>query len=110
MNNQKVYDLLPQGEDNAISSNVLAQMVGASSVRELQHRVATEREAGALILSTCKGGYYRPQDGAVGQAEISRFVATLRNRALNTLRALKAARAALSQAEGQITLDELEGL
>lgn len=107
---QVIFDLLPLGEANAISSKALAQMVGATSVRDLQLRVAAEREAGALILSTCKGGYFRPQDGAAGQAEISRFVATLRNRALNTLRALRAAKAALSRAEGQIALDELEGL
>lgn len=107
---QDIFALLPTGEDNAISSKMLARMVGATSVRELQHRVAAERESGALILSTCKGGYFKPQDGAEGQAEISRFVATLRNRALNTLRALKAAKVALAQAEGQITLDELEGL
>lgn len=107
---QDIFDLLPTGEDNAISSKMLARMVGATSVRELQHRVAAERESGALILSTCKGGYFKPQDGVEGQAEISRFVATLRNRALNTLRALKAAKAALAKAEGQITLDELEGL
>lgn len=108
--NQVIFDLLPQGEANAVSSKELAQMVGAASVRELQHRVAAERGAGALILSTCKGGYFRPQDGEVGQAEISHFVATLRSRALNTLKALRAAKEALSKAEGQITLDELEGL
>lgn len=107
---QDIFAMLPQGEANAVSSKALAKMVGATSVRELQHRVASEREAGALILSTCKGGYFRPQAGEAGQAEISRFVATLRSRALNTLRALRTAKAALAQAEGQITLDGLEGL
>lgn len=109
---QDIFNLLPTGEGNAISSKMLARMVGATSVRELQHRVAAERGSGALILSTCRngGGYYRPSDGPEGQAEISHFVATLRSRALNTLKALRAAKAALAKAEGQITLDELEGL
>lgn len=107
---QDIFAMLPQGELNAISSKELARMIGATSVRELQHRVAAERESGALILSTCKGGYFRPQDGEAGQAEISHFIATLRSRALNTLKALRAAKAALAQAKGQITLDELEGL
>lgn len=109
---QEIFCLLPMGEANAISSKTLAKMAGYKSVRDLQHGVAAERDSGALILSTCRngGGYYRPSDGPEGQAEISHFVATLRSRALNTLKALRAAKAALAKAEGQITLDELEGL
>lgn len=107
-NGQSIYDLLPQGETNAVASKVLANMVGATSVRDLQHMVAAERKSGALILSTCKGGYYRPQDGAAGQAEIARFIQTLRARALNTLRAIKATRKALEGVEGQLDLDDLE--
>lgn len=107
---QDIFTILPFGEDNAISSKALAQMVGATSVRDLQHRVAIEREAGALILSTCKGGYYKPSAGEQGQREIARFIQTLRARALNTLRAIKAARKALEGVEGQLNLDDLEGL
>ena len=61
-----------------MASKVLADLVGASSVRDLQHMVAFERERGALILSTCKGGYYRPADGEQGQREIAAF--SLRSR------------------------------
>lgn len=65
---QTIFDLLPQGEQNAISSKSLAEIVGAPSVRELQSRVAVERENGALILSTCRGGggYFRPSPGNEG--------------------------------------------
>lgn len=107
---QTVFDLLPCGENNAVSSKELAKMVGATSVRELQSMIASERDSGSLILSSCKGGYFRPQDGAAGQAEISRFIGTLRSRALNTLAAIRAARKALEGVAGQFTLDELEGL
>ena len=105
---QDIFPILPFGEENAISSKVLAQMVGASSVRELQHRVATEREHGALILSSCRngGGYYRPSDGPEGKREIAAFIQTLQARALNTLVAIRAARKALEAVEGQLNLDD----
>lgn len=109
---QGLESLLLQGEENAISSSDLVSMTGVKSIRELQLIIAQEREAGALILSTCRGGggYFLPSDGEVGKREIAAFVATLRARALNTLRALKTAREALESLEGQVTLDDLEGV
>lgn len=108
---QTIFSVLPIGEANAISSKELAALVGAASVRDLQNRIAQEREAGALILSTCRhgGGYFKPSKGPDGQAEIAAFIATLRARALNTLRALRAAKAAVSASDlaGQIDMDEL---
>lgn len=111
-NGQAIFDLLPQGEENAIRTSELVRLTGYRSARDLQNKIAAEREQGHIILSSCRngGGYYLPSDGPEGQAEISHFVATLRSRALNTLKALRAAKAALAKAEGQITLDELEGL
>ena len=105
--NQGIYDLLPQGEKNAVASKALADMIGVRSVRELQHRVATERAQGALILSTCKGGYFRPSEGVRGQEEIARFVATVRARALNSLKILQGAKMALSGLDGQVEMDDL---
>lgn len=107
-----VESLLLQGEGNALPSNELVRLTGFRSVRELQNEIAREREAGALILSTCRGGggYFLPSPGEAGQREISAFVATLRARAINTLRALKAAREALESLEGQVSLDDLEGV
>lgn len=105
-----IESLLLQGEENAISSSDLVNLSGVKSVRELQLIIAQEREAGALILSSCRGGggYFLPSDGEVGKREIAAFVATLRARALNTLRALKTAREALESLEGQVALDDLE--
>lgn len=106
---QSIFELLPQGEQNAIPAATLAAIVGAASVRDLQIRIARERDNGNLILSSCKngGGYFRPSDGADGEAEIASFVRTLRARALNTLRALRAAKAALERSElsGQLEFD-----
>lgn len=107
-----VESLLLHGEENAFPSSQLVRLTGFRSVRELQNEIAREREAGALILSTCRGGggYFLPSDGEVGKHEIATFVATLRARALNTLRALKTAREALESLEGQVVLDDLEGV
>ena len=107
-----IETLLLQGEQNAISSSELVNLTGFKSFRELQNEIAREREAGALILSTCRGGggYFLPSDGEAGKREIASFVATLRARALNTLKALAAAREALEGLDGQVSLDDLEGV
>ena len=107
---ESVFSLLPQGEGNAIRAAELTRLCGFKTTRELQHAIAHEREAGALILSTCRsgGGYYRPSDGAEGKREISAFVSTLASRAINTLRALKAARRELKTVDGQLTFDQIE--
>lgn len=105
-----VFSVLPQGEGNAIRAAELTRLLGLKTKRELQHAIAIEREAGALILSTCRGGggYYRPSDGEAGKREISAFVSTIASRAINTLRALKAARRELKTVDGQITFDQIE--
>lgn len=99
----KVYDILPEGEENAISTVDLVRLRGFKSARELQLVIAFERSSGALILSACQngGGYFRPSPGEKGRREIAAFEHTLRLRALNTLRVLQAARAALGDIDGQ---------
>lgn len=62
-----IWELLPQGEEDAISTRMLVYMIGFRSARDLQFQVAREREAGKLILSTSKGGYFIPQDGDQGR-------------------------------------------
>ena len=108
---QGIFEILPIGEGNAISSKSLAGLVGAASVRELQSMIAQEREDGALILSTCRGGggYFRPSPGNEGRAEIEKYIRTLRMRALNTLRVLRSAKAAVARSEivGQVDMDDL---
>lgn len=105
-----VESLLPQGEKKALASRKLVKLTGFRSVRELQAEIAREREAGALILSTCRngGGYFIPSDGIEGVHEMSEFVATLRARAFHTLRSLKTVREVLQHIDGQLGLDDLE--
>lgn len=102
--------LLPRGEQNAISSTELVRLAGVRSARELQNQIAREREAGSVILSTCRGvgGYFRPAPGEAGKQEIAAFVSTLASRAIGTLRALKSAKRELKTLDGQITFDQIE--
>ena len=90
-----------QGERNAVSSRELLKWTGLKTNRDLQIVIAKERAEGKLILSTCRngGGYFAPSDGALGMAEIRSFIATLNNRAVNTQKALTAARKALGDGD-----------
>lgn len=101
-----VSDFLRHGQASAISTAELVKLTGATSARDLQMKIAAEREQGHLILSSCRkgGGYFLPAEGAEGREEISRFVATLQARAIHTLRALRDAKRALEVLDGQENL------
>ena len=92
-----IASLLPFGEENAVTTGQLVKMTGCKSARELQQYIARERDLGAVICSGSGRGYWRPKD----RQELQRFVKTMRNRALNTLKATKSARSALKVPEGQ---------
>ena len=89
--------LLPIGKKNAIPSRVLVELVGCGSVRELQHLIAVERKAGAVICSSTTGGYFLPAN----HRETAEFCKALENRAKNTFIAIQSARRALEIPEGQ---------
>lgn len=93
-----VMDFLQTGKENAISAHNLCTYLGFESARELQHEIARERKAGAVILSTCQngGGYFLPEN----DREVRQFIRTLENRAKNTFAALRSARGFLRQQEG----------
>ena len=93
--------LLPQGVQNAITTADLVQLTGYSTARQLQKEIETERNHGALILSSSTGGYYLPSDGPAGKREIKDFINTLNSRAVSTLRTLRAARQALDEMESR---------
>lgn len=89
--------MLPVGKENAITTQDLVKLSGCGSARELQQRIAYEREQGAIICSGSGRGYWRPKD----RKEIQEFVHTMNARALNTLKAVKSAKRALKVPEGQ---------
>lgn len=102
----EIESLLPRGMENAVPSKTLAMWAGCRSTRQLQKLIEAERAQGAMILSASTGGYFRPAPGPAGRAEIMAYDQTLRARALNTLKTLKAVRRALHELEGQ---EEIEG-
>lgn len=106
----KIMDVLPEGKNNAISTEALTRMLQLRSKRELQKLIERERKAGALILSSTTGGYYTSHN----RAEVQEFCRTLESRAKHTFLAMRAARrflreTAISQveADGQISMESL---
>lgn len=98
----RISEYLPTGKQNAIPSKALADMLGFDTVRELQKAIERERQAGAVILSTCTegGGYFLPAN----ETEIREFIRTLSNRAKNTRRSMESALDALDGMTGQMRL------
>lgn len=92
-----IYDLIPIGAAHAISRRELAALTGLSD-RQLRCRIAQERKAGALILSTTEGGggYYR----AASADELRRYVLSMRSRSRETLAVIRAAEQAVEQIGG----------
>jgi len=105
----KIFNLLPVGEENAISLKQLSAQTGLPE-RALRAQIVAELEDGSPCLSSCKphGGYYRPSEGEKGLREMQRFYYQERSRASSTFRKLKAIRRTLSQCAGQIGLEPLE--
>lgn len=94
-----IYDLLPEGQQNAISRRELIALTGMSD-RALRKAIADERRAGALILSSVEygsSGYFRPSPGNAG--ELRRYIASMTSRGRETFAVLKAAKAALAKIE-----------
>ena len=96
-----IVDYLPSGEASAISWQELARALGlGNDKRSLQRAIAREREAGKVILSSHKGGYFLPGS----REEISKFVRTNEKKAKRTLKVLGSAKKVLKEIEGQTSL------
>lgn len=95
----RIYDILPEGQKNAISRRELMTLTGLSD-RALRLKIAAERRSGALILSSVEqgsSGYFRPEPGNAG--ELRRFIASMSHRGRETFAVLKATKAALAEIE-----------
>ncbi len=93
-----IYDLLPVGAENAISRRELSALTGIED-RQLRRQIASERRAGALILSSSEtnGGYYR----AASREELQRYVRSMQSRSKEILTVIRTAEEALAASEGQ---------
>ena len=96
-----IEGLLPVGKENAVTTQDLVKLSGCGSARELQQRIAYEREHGAIICSGSGRGYWRPKD----RQEIRQFVKTMDARAFNILKATRGAKKTLREPEGQQSMN-----
>ena len=83
-----------------ISGKDLLKLTGCSSIRDLQCRIAEEREQGAVICSGSQCGYWKPKN----RQEIKEFVHNMDARATNILKAVRSAKDVLKIPEGQQAL------
>lgn len=102
----KIYDIVPQGEENAIPAAEVCRILGVTP-RERRAIAARELNEGLLVLYTTEkpGGYFRPSDGEKGRQEISRFRARELSRLRSIGKKVKVASDALKECEGQTQLD-----
>lgn len=104
--NMKIYDIVPQGEENAIPAAEVCRILGVTP-RERRAIAARELNEGLLVLYTTErpGGYFRPSPGEKGRQEISRFRARELSRLRSIGKKVKVASDALKECEGQTQLD-----
>ena len=93
----KILSLLMEGEENAIPASDLVMLAGFRNERSLRLAIDRERE-NSLILASDKG-YFRPQPGDKGFAEIQAFVRRMDGRCASNRRVTKKARATLRELE-----------
>ncbi len=100
MENICLLEIIPVGEENAISRRELMRITGLSD-RELRRQIEMERREGALILSSTasnSGGYFRNTPGDA--VELRRFINSMSQRGKSTFAVLKEARKVLAELEG----------
>lgn len=95
--------ILPQGQQNAVPAAELAEILNFKDIRTMQMAIGEARREGQLICSSVKG-YFLPAD----DSEIEQYIATLKSRALSTLKTIKTANEYLKKDGSQLCFD-LEG-
>lgn len=101
-----VAQFLERGAENAKSTGELLQLLQCGSTRQLRQMVENERRNGVLILSSTAGGYFLPDTGQKGRAEIQRYLATMCARATAIIQAAAPARKALHILDGQMDMED----
>lgn len=102
----KIYDIVPQGEENAIPAAEVCRILGVTP-RERRAIAARELNEGLLVLYTTEkpGGYFKPSPGEKGRQEIQRFRARELARLRSFGKKIKVADDILRQCTGQTQLD-----
>ena len=102
----KIFDILPRGEENALPGSEIDRLLGITP-RERRAQASRELARGLMTLYTSEppGGYFRPDSGEKGRAEIKRFREREAARARAINEKVKAADAILRQCDGQTQLE-----
>lgn len=100
--NKTILGFIPEGKENAIPAQRLAEISGARSERCLRGDIAELRKAGEIICSS-PAGYYRPAT----RDEIRDFIERMESHAIGVFSAIASARKALQQMEGQTSIEDL---
>ena len=100
--NKTILGFIPEGKENAIPAQRLAEISGARSERCLRGDIAELRKAGEIICSS-PAGYYRPAT----RDEIRDFIERMESHAIGVFSAIASARKALQQMEGQTNIEDL---
>lgn len=103
----KLYDILPIGEENAVSGSEICRVLGVTP-RERRAIAARELNEGLLVLYTTErpGGYFKPDvNSQKGREEIRRFRARELARLRSFGKKVKVADDILKQCAGQTTID-----
>ena len=97
-----IFDLIPEGRDNAISKAALTKITGLKD-RDLRQVIHRERRAGHIIITDpTTAGYYRPTN----TDQSLRFIKSMRHRAAETLAVADATERALMEENGQESMED----
>ena len=98
-----IEEFIPYGRKNAVKRADLVNMIGLSD-RLVRKLIEDARQSGVIIINMQDGrGYYRPEK----REDLEYYIRQEEGRAKSIHRNLKAAKKALREIEGQLTLDEM---
>lgn len=94
----RIFSLLLEGEENALSAADLATLAGYKNQRSMRMAIDREREQGLLVLAS-EAGYFRPAAGSRGVMEVRRFIRRQDARATSNRKTTRKIREYLRSAE-----------
>lgn len=94
----RIFSLLLEGEENALSAADLAMLAGYKNQRSMRMAIDREREQGLPVLAS-EAGYFRPAAGNRGIAEVRRFIRRQDARATSNRKTTRKIREYLRSAE-----------
>lgn len=103
-----VYEVLPEGKENAVKAEVLCAQLGIGA-RVLRKKIMQERQNGAVILTNpSSGGYYRPTT----ESELDEYIQMQKSQIFSRFRSIRSAqkmkRELAEKRSGQLALNLLQ--